>query len=575
MAVSGEAEAGLAAKFAVTRRLGLGERQWRLYLGSEARALGHGGIAAVARAAGCSQATVAAGVSEIESGGLGELAEGRSRRPGGGRKRLEEQEPGLREALLGLAEESTRGDPVAAVTWCSQSLRELERLMAARGFACKKDAVARILRGAGYRLQAMSKVLEGSQHPDRDAQFRHVNARVAEFRAAGDPVVSVDAKKKELVGRYGRPGRQWRPQGGPVKVRDHDFMDRELGMIIPYGVYDIAANRGFVSVGCSHDTAAFAAGALRLWWQQEGSLRYPGARRLLVVCDAGGSNSCRCHLWKDQLAVLAEEAGLEIEVCHFPPGTSKWNKIEHRLFCHITRTWAARPLMTREDAVAGIAATVTAQGLKCTAVLDDRDYPAGVKVSGERMRYLEDRVLDRDAFHGEWNYTVLPAPRPAPPEPAPAPGPDLQGLAALAGVADLPALLAAVAVPFAAAREQRLHLDRGRPRRKASGGGPRALPYEAIVTAAACRLRLRMPWRLLGEFLGVDGTTVTLAANRAIPLLQAHGIAPAGHRPRITTLDELRAHAESAGITIDIGTTLQAAANHAKRSQPRSTTRPN
>ena len=575
MAVSGEAEAGLAAKFAVMRPL-LGERQWRFYLGSEARALGYGGIAAVARAAGCSETTVAAGVSQIEAGEPEALPPGRSRRPGAGRPAAEEEQPGLRQALLELAEQSTRGDPVAEVTWCSQSLRELERLMAARGFACKKDAVARILRGAGYRLQAMSKVLEGRRHPDRDAQFRHVNARIAEFRAAGDPVVSVDAKKKELVGPYGRPGRQWRPGGDPVKVRDHDFMDRELGMIVPYGVYDIAANRGFVSVGCSHDTAAFAVSALRLWWRQEGSLRYPAARRLLAVCDAGGSNSCRCHLWKDQLAVLAEEAGLRIEVCHFPPGTSKWNKIEHRLFCHVTRTWAARPLMTREDAVAGIAATVTAQGLKCTAVLDDGDYPDGVKVSDERMRYLEDRVLDRDAFHGEWNYAVLPAPRPAPePEPAPGPGPDLQGLAALAGVADLPALLAAVTVPFAAAREQRLHLDRGRPRRKASGGGPKALPYEAIVTAAACRLRLRMPWRLLGELLGVDGTTVTLAANRAIPLLQAHGIAPAGDRPRITNLDELRAHAEAAGITIDIDTTLQAAANHAKRGRPRSTTRPN
>jgi len=565
MAVSGDVVAGLAAKFAVMRPL-LSEGQWRAYLGSEARALGHGGIAAVARAAGCSENTVAAGVREVDSGELDGLAAGRSRRPGGGRKRAEEEQPGLRQALLGLAEQSTRGDPVAAVTWCSASLRELERLMAARGFACKKDAVARILRGAGYRLQAMSKVLEGRQHPDRDAQFRHVNARIAGFRAAGDPVVSVDAKKKELVGPYGRAGRQWRPQGGPVKVRDHDFMDRELGMIVPYGVYDVAANRGFVSVGCSHDTAAFAVAALRLWWRHEGALRYEGASRLLVICDAGGSNSCRCHLWKDQLAVLAAEAGLRIEVCHFPPGTSKWNKIEHRLFCHVTRTWAARPLMTREDAVAGIAATVTAQGLKCTAVLDDGDYPGGVKVSDERIRHLEERILERDAFHGEWNYAVLPAPRPAPePEPEPGPGPDLEGLAALAGISDLPALLAAVTVPFAAAREQRLHLDRGRPRRKASGGGPRALPYEAIVTAAACRLRLNVPWRLLGELLGADATTVTLAANRAIPLLQAHGITAASDRPRITSIEELRTHAEAAGITIDIDTTLQAAANHAKR----------
>jgi hypothetical protein len=320
MAVSGEAEAGLAAKFAVMRPA-LGERQWRRYLGSEALALGHGGITAVARAAGCSETTVAAGVREIESGELDGLAAGRSRRTGGGRKRAEVEQPGLRQALLGLAEEATRGDPVAAVTWCSRSLRELEAQVTGRGFSCKKDAIARILRAEGYSLQGMSRVLEGRQHPDRDAQFRHVNARIAEFRAAGDPVVSVDAKKKELIGPYGRPGRQWRPQGGPVKVRDHDFMDRELGMITPYGVYDIAANRGFVSVGCSHDTAAFAVNALRLWWRHEGAIRYEGASRLLVICDAGGSNSCRCHLWKDQLAVLAAEAGLRIEVCHFPPGT--------------------------------------------------------------------------------------------------------------------------------------------------------------------------------------------------------------------------------------------------------------
>jgi len=519
---------------------------------------------------------VAAGVSEVESGELGGLPAGRSRRPGAGRPAAGDSQPGLREALLGLAEAATRGDPVAELTWCSQSLRELSRELAGLGFSCGKDAVAGLLRAEGYSLQGMSRVLEGRQHPHRDAQFRHVNDRIAEFRAAGDPVISVDAKKKEPVGAYHRGGRSWRPWGDPVKVMDHDFADRELGKAVPYGIYDIAANRGFVSVGASHDTAAFAVAALRLWWQREGSLRYPGARRLLVACDAGGSNSARCRLWKDQLAVLAEETGLRVEVCHFPPGTSKWNKIEHRMFCHITRTWAARPLMTREDAVAGIAATVTAQGLKCTAVLDEGDYPDKVKVSDERMAYLEDRVLDRGAFHGEWNYAVLPAPRPAPQQPAPEPGPapDLHGLAALAGIADLPALLGAVALPWQAAREQRLHLDRGRARRKATGGGQKALPYDAIITAAACRLRLNMPWRLLGELLGVDGTTVTLAANRAIPLLQARGITPASGRPRITTTEELRAHAEAAGITIDIDTTLQAAANNAKRRKPRNATRP-
>jgi Rhodopirellula transposase DDE domain len=571
MAVSGDAEAGLAGKFAVMLPL-LDERQRRLYLGSEARALGHGGIVAVARAAGCSETTVAAGVREIEAGEPGGLPAGRSRRPGGGRKRAEEEQPGLREALLELAGDATRGDPMAEVTWCSQSLRELARLLAGRGFSCGKDAAGRILRDAGYRLQAMSKVLEGSQHPDRDAQFRHVNERIAEFRAAGDPAVSVDAKKKELVGPFGRPGRAWRPGGDPVKVRDHDFMDRGLGLVVPYGIYDIAANRGFVSVGTSHDTAAFAVSALRLWWQREGAARYEGARRLLVVCDAGGSNSCRCRLWKDQLALFAGGTGLEVSVCHFPPGTSKWNKIEHRLFCHVTRTWRARPLMTREDAVAGIAATVTGQGLKCTAVLDDADYPDGARVSDERMQYLESRVISRSPFRGEWNYAVLPAPRPGPepePEPGTGPSPDLQGLAALAGIPDLGALLEAVAVPWAAAREQRLHLERGRARRTSGGGGPRMLPYDAIVTAAACRLRLRMPCRLLGELLGVDQSTVRLAASRAVPLLEAHGITRHGNGPRITTIAELRAHAQATGTPVDLDTTLQAAAKNAERRTPR------
>ena len=548
MAVSGAVEARLAEKFAVMRPL-LGERQWRAYLGSEAVFLGRGGAAAVARAAGCSEATVRAGVRENESGELDGLGAGRSRRPGGGRRRAEDSQPGLAEALLGLAEEATRGDPAAAVTWCSKSLRHLEARLAARGFRCGKDAAGRILRAHGYRLQAMSKVLEGKQNPDRDAQFRHLNGRIAEFAAAGDPVVSVDAKKKELVGPYGRGGRTWRPGGSPVRVRDHDFPDAELGKIVPYGVYDIAANRGFVSVGAGCDTAAFAVNALRLWWRDEGAARYRGARRLLVVCDAGGSNAARCRLWKDQLAELAAETGLQVSVCHFPPGTSKWNKIEHRLFCHITRTWAARPLMTRDDAVAGIAATVTAGGLKCTAVRDDGDYPAKVKVPPARVRYLEERVLDRDAFHGEWNYTVLPVPRPQP-EPEPEPAPDLQGLAALAGISDLPALLAAVTAAFDAAREQRLHLARGRARRKTSGPGQILLPLDAIVTAAACKQRLRVSSRLLGEFLGVHESTVSLAVSRAVPLLEQHGVTAQRTGPRIATLAQLRDHARAAAIPL-------------------------
>jgi len=310
----------LAAKFAVMRQVA-DERTWRVYLGSEARALGYGGIAVVARAAGVSETTVAAGVSEIGSGELGALPPGRSRRAGGGRKRLQDKDPGLRPALRGLLEASTRGDPVVAVTWTTLSLREIAREMAARGHPCGKDALARMMHEDGYSLQGMSRTIGGRQHPDRDARFRHINGMIAAFTAAGDPVVSVDAKKKEQPGPYHRDGRAWRPRGDPVRVRDHDFPDEQLGKITPYGVYDIAANRGFVTAGTSCDTAAFAVNALRLWWQREGSLRYRGATRLLVTCDAGGSNGYTSRLWKDQLAVLAEETGLQIWVCHFPPGT--------------------------------------------------------------------------------------------------------------------------------------------------------------------------------------------------------------------------------------------------------------
>ncbi len=414
MAISEADEAALAAKFAVMRPF-LDERGWRVYLGTEANALGYGGIAAVARAAGASETTVSAGAAEAAGKQAGAaLPRGRSRRPGAGRPRAEDAQPGLRQALDGLLEEGRRGDPVSAVTWNTLSLRDIAGQMALLGFGVSKDTVARLMHADGYSLQGMSRVLEGSRHEDRDAQFRHINAKIAGYRAAGQPAVSTDGKKKERLGAYHRDGRSWRRAGDPVQVRSHDFPDKDTVTVTPYGVYDIAANRGFVSVGTSRDTAAFAVNAIRLWWQEEGQFRYPGASRLLVTCDAGGSNAARCRLWKDQLAVLAAESGLVIEVCHFPPGTSKWNKIEHRLFCHITRTWSARPLMTVEDAVAGIAATITGQGLKCHPVRDDGDYPEGVQVSDARMKHLEDRVLERGHFHGEWNYAVLPVPRPGP-----------------------------------------------------------------------------------------------------------------------------------------------------------------
>jgi Rhodopirellula transposase DDE domain len=544
----------LAGKFAELRPH-LDERAWRFYLGSEARALAEGGgsglaaaVAVVAGAAGVSRATVMRGAGELAEGA--EPTPGRERRPGAGHPRAEDAQPGLGEALEGLLDEATRGDPVVEVKWTTLSLRDLEREMARLGFRCGKDALARLLHGMGYSLQGMSRTAEGRQHPDRDAQFRHVNAMIAQFTAAGDPVISVDGKKKEQLGDFWRAGRAWRPAGDPVRVRDHDFPDLQLGKVTPFGVYDIAANRGFVSVGASHDTAAFAVAAIRRWWLAEGRSRYPGATRILVTCDAGGCNDCRHHTWKDQLAVLAAETGLEIAVCHFPPGTSKWNRIEHRLFCHITRTWRGRPLMTPEDAVAGIAATVTFQGLKCTAVLDDADYPDKVKVPAARVRHLEDRVLDRGPFHGEWNYKVRPVPA-QPPQEAPEPGPDLEGLAALAGIADLGALLGAVAVTWDAAREQRLHLDRGAPRSRDGGPAPWKLPFAAVVTAAACHHRLGMPYRLLSELLGAHGSTISLAARRITPILRQHGITPGAPGARITTTALLREHAAARGITIN------------------------
>jgi hypothetical protein len=549
----------LAGKFAELRPY-LDERRWRLYLGSEARAYaGEAGceiaaaVAAVAGAAGVSRATVMAGTQELAEGP--DLAPGRSRRPGAGRRKLEDKDPGLGAALKDVVEAATRGDPVAEITWCSLSLREIARQLAGRGYRCGKDAAARMLGENGYSLQGMSRTIEGSQHPDRDAQFGNINAMIRQFRAAGDPVVSVDGKKKEQLGPFYRAGRSWRPAGDPVRVRDHDFPDQELGKITPYGVFDIAANRGFVSVGTSHDTAAFAVNALRLWWRSEGAARYPGAGRLLVTCDAGGSNSSASRLWKHELAVLAQETGLEIWVCHFPPGTSKWNKIEHRLFCHITRTWRARPLMTSQDAVAGIAATTTYQGLKCTAVLDEALYPTGTEISGQRMTYLEKRILGRHDMHGEWNYTVLPAPRLGP-DPAPAPGPAgpdpvmLAALAALAGITDPAALHAAIALPWQAAREQRLYLDRSHPRRKDSGSLPWRVPFEAIVTATVCHLRLGMPYRLLGELLGAHHSTISQAARRITPLLGQHGITAQHSRTPISALAQLQEHAAAQGIDL-------------------------
>ena len=583
MAVSADVVTGLAAKFAVMRKVA-DERTWRVYLGSEALALGRGGVKTVALAAGVPETTIAAGIADIESGELDALGPGRSRRAGGGRKRAEDTQPGLRDALKGLAEQATRGDPMAEITWCSVSLREITRRLAVAGFRCGKDAVARMLREDGYSLQGMAKVLEGKQHPDRDAQFGHINARIAEFRAAGEPVVSVDGKKKEQLGLFGRAGRTWRPKGDPVKVRDHDFPDPQRGKITPYGLYDIAASRGFVSVGTSHDTAAFAVNALRLWWQREGSLRYPAAGRLLVICDAGGSNGYTSRLWKHELALLRDQTGLQITVMHFPPGTSKWNKIEHRLFCHITRSWRARPLMTVQDAVAGIAATVTAGGLKCTAYHDDAAYPTGTEISDARMKHLHDCDLDRDQFHPELNYTFLAVPRPAP-EPGPAPQRpgrvprDALNHPALTGMApqDVETLAAALEIPYRARLEHKAYLQRGGRRVNAvrNGGAPHAsrkLDVTDHVLALRLREHLALPLDAIGVLLGAHGSSTGHAITITRALIAEHAIAvpvaaspPAG-TPR--TPAALLEHAAAAGITLTIPENSQTMPAHFRSRPP-------
>jgi hypothetical protein len=572
MVIGDAGEAVLAEKFAVMRPF-LDERGWRVYLGTEANALGYGGVAAVARASGASETTVAAGAAEAaDPEALTGLEAGRSRRAGAGRPRAEKRQPGLKDVLKNLLEEGKRGDPMSEITWSVLSLRDIARQLERLGSGCSKDTVARLMREDGWSLQGMAKVVEGKQHGDRDPQFRNIGAEIARAIADGEPVISVDGKKKENLGAYHRDGKSWQRQGEPVRVRDHDFPDKDTVTIVPYGIYDIAANRGLVSVGTSHDTAAFAVNAIRLWWQQEGSLRYPHARRLLITCDAGGANDWRSRLWKDQLAVLAAETGLRIEVMHFPPGTSKWNKIEHSLFCHITRTWRARPLMTISDAVAGIAATITAQGLKCTAVTDDGHYPEGVKISDARMRYLHDCVLERGEFHGEWNYAFLPVPRPAPapgPEPEPA-GPDpalIASLAALAGLTAPRALLEKITPAWDAGREYRLALDRGRERLRPHAKAYRRLSDEALLTAAACRIRLGMTWALLGRLLGVHPSSISDPARWAIPVLDDHGITAQPGTPRITTTVRLLEHAAAAGITLP-GITLTREENGRTQEDP-------
>jgi hypothetical protein len=380
----------------------LSERQRRVWLGAEARELGRSGVAVVAAAAGVSRDTVRRGRDELDD--PQPLEVDRSRTPGGGRKRAEVLQPGLVEALDALVEPESRGDPMTPLRWTSKSLRTLAVELGSQGFGVSATLVQRLLHEAGYSLQGNAKTLEGTQHEDRDAQFRHIHDTAAEYAASGDPVVSIDCKKKEIVGLYKNNGQVWRPKGEPERVDVHDFMG-EQGKAIPYGVYDTGANTGWVSVGVDHETAAFAVNTLRSWWNTVGVVTYPDAGRLLITADSGGANGNRRRTWKTELATLAAETGLDITVCHLPPGTSKWNKIEHRLFSQITRNWQGRPLTSHETILSLIGATTTTTGLSVTAELDDGAYPIGIKITDRQMK---DLPISRADWHGEWNYTLHP-----------------------------------------------------------------------------------------------------------------------------------------------------------------------
>jgi hypothetical protein len=381
----------------------LDERGRRSFAAAEARSAGYGGIAAVARATGIAPSTIGRGLAELA--GAAELPANRKRRAGGGRKALTATDPALLDDLLALVSPSERGDPMSPLRWTCKGLRRLAAELRAMGHKISHTVVGELLKGQKFSLQANSKTREGASHPDRDAQFAHINARVSRALAEQQPVISVDTKKKELVGDFKNAGREWRPQGDPEEVRVHDFLIKELGRAVPYGIYDLAANAGWVSVGIDHDTAEFAVQTIRNWWHSVGSKRYPNARHLTITADGGGSNGSRVRLWKRELQRLANELGIDINVHHLPPGTSKWNKIEPRLFSFISMNWRAKPLVSYRVIVDLISATTTETGLTVRCDLDTSTYPKGIVVTDQEMSQLN---MLPDDFHGEWNYTLRP-----------------------------------------------------------------------------------------------------------------------------------------------------------------------
>ena len=507
----------------------------------------------MAQAAGVREATVSLGVDELEAG-TDPL--GRARRPGGGRKRAAELDPGLRPALLALVEPDERGDPMSPLRWTTMSTRNLAAELTGQGHRVGADTVGDLLRAEGFSLQGNAKTIEGQRHPDRDAQFRYISEQVKDHQGAADPVVSVDTKKKELVGEFKNAGREWRPKGEPVAARTHDFPGDSVGKAVPYGVYDLAANAGWVSVGTDHDTAAFAVESIRRWWKSAGRSDYPRARRLLITADAGGSNGYRTRAWKTELAALAAETGLEITCCHFPPGTSKWNKVEHRLFSHITMNWRGRPLTSHEVIVQTIAATTTRTGLRVCAELDTSTYDTGVKVSDRQMDALP---LTRHDWHGDWNYTLRPEAYDqdaGAPDPFDRPSPDLAWLChpALTGLPSpgWDALIAALISLHDQQRETSLDKRRGhRPRLAAPGTGRRpVLTLADRLLATTLHQRLALPQVAIAVLFSVRPETINKRIRDIRQLLDqaGHTIQPGPHR--LTSLDDLYSLATAEEITV-------------------------
>ncbi|GED90837.1 hypothetical protein TNCT6_79220 [Streptomyces sp. 6-11-2] len=520
----------------------LDERRRRYYLASEATAIGHGGTTLVAAASGASTATVARGVTELAAD---PVPTRRVRAPGAGRKPLTVTDPGLLPALEALIEPHTRGDPVPPLRWTTLSLRALASILTSQGHRVSAATVGRLLHGLGYSLQGTVKTTEGTSHPDRDAQFAHLNATATAFLDDGQPVISVDTKAKEWLGNRDRPGRTWRPGKDPIRVDCHTFTTSDQPVAIPYGIYDIATNTGWVNVGTDHDTAEFAVESIRRWWQRRGRADHPDATRVLITADAGGSNDPRRWTWKKHLAAFALESGLEITVCHFPPGTSKWNKIEHRMFCHITANWRGRPLTSYEVVLETIAATTTTTGLSIGAELDTGSYRLGTTVTPAEFHALP---ITPSTFHGDWNYTLAPAP----PKPSEAPRTRRRIDSALTELLTDPALtgmgrsdfdhLAAVSEPYwdalaEAAFQRRFH----RPRSYLHPQTSSLDHYHRLLTALLRRRRAATS-TLLAHLLGVTRTNLSNQFQDGHRLLDLHKITvtPLPGAPA-RTLEQLKA----------------------------------